>query len=240
MYFLWRRNLKIEINSISTFPHHHLTISLKQTDCLDFKRSHFAPTHSWTSVSDIILVTTWNAFSDDYQSELEGLRRRSDSIREEHSVSQCDGSSPGIRSDAPAYEAEGSAVSRHGDGIQPALLAAASSDVAAISAHLSGGPQCLHWDNTTLSAAAPKSSAGLFEDTVHLMRRPCDRCPKRLEDKCDTFFPPTSEKHDNGIHGNSSSLMIKAGVALAPPRWTLHFQTQLSWLFLILTNNWIM
>lgn len=26
------RNLKIEINSILTFPHHHLTISLKQTD----------------------------------------------------------------------------------------------------------------------------------------------------------------------------------------------------------------
>lgn len=80
-------------------------------------------------------------------------------------MSQCDGSTPGIRSDAPANEAEGSAVSRHGDGIQPALLAAASSDVAAISAHLSGGPQCLHRDNATLSAAAPKSSAGLFEDT---------------------------------------------------------------------------
>lgn len=80
-------------------------------------------------------------------------------------MSQCDGSTPGIRSSAPAYGAEGSAVSRHGDGIQPQLLTAASSDVAAISAHLSGELQCLHRANRTLSAQAPNSSAGRFEAT---------------------------------------------------------------------------
>lgn len=81
-------------------------------------------------------------------------------------MSQCDGSrSRGIRSDAQAYEGDGSAVSRHIDGIQPVLLTAASSGVAAISAHVSGGPQCLHRANCTLSAPAPSSSAGRFEAT---------------------------------------------------------------------------
>lgn len=32
------------------------------------------------------------------------------------------------------------------------------------------------------------------------------------------FFPPTSKKRDNEVHGNSSSLMIKTGVAMAPLR----------------------
>lgn len=67
-------------------------------------------------------------------------------------------------SDAPLTK--DSAVSRQSDGIQPPLRTAASSDMAAISTHLSGGPQCLRGTNHTLSDQAPTPHLLRFEATA--------------------------------------------------------------------------
>lgn len=124
--------------------------------------------------------------------KLEGCWGDTDSIREQHSVSQCDRSASGIRFYALAPPSH--AIS---DRIQPPLLTAASSDAAAISAHLSGGPLCLHRANRTLSAPAPNPLRWpVWSYGVHLMKKASDCCPNAGKIILTHFFLNV-QKHDS-------------------------------------------
>lgn len=155
----------------------------------DDNTSYFAH-KAWTSVSDIILVTTWNAFSDVYhphlehgQDKLEEWWRDTDSIREEQSVSQCGGF--GIRTDTYEMEAPPHLTPQWWD---PA--SASHSCVFRRSSNPCTFVRGASVFTVRCSGLAKSSSAGRFEAAELIWRRgPVWVLTKRLEDKCGTFFP---------------------------------------------------
>lgn len=145
---------------------------------------------------------------------LEGWWGDTDSIREEQSVSQCDGSEsePTLMRWRPPPT---SPVSRHSDGIQPAVsqqsMHVCQEGLSVYSTLLGAQPQA-----PQLVALKPQ---GWSDEEA-----PCECWPNAWKINVTHFFPSIRE-HDNEVHGNSSSLTIKAGVTMAPSWWTLHFRT---------------
>lgn len=142
--------------------------------------------HSGTAVSDIMLFT-WNAFS---PSPAKPPESGQDELRC-HEEAQ-------IASEESTWFPSLTGCLRESDPIPSDAAAEAPSSRAAvnviISAHLSGGPQCLH-SARVVSACTKRLSRLLWSSTVHLMR-PCDCYPNAWKINVTHFFPNTP-KHDN-------------------------------------------